>query len=494
MLTKLYNLSVDILCVAKDEHFVYISPSAEKILGFTQAEMLSRPIQTFVYPDDIEKTTNELTRLKHESKPTLNFENRYICKDGSVKWISWAAQPQINGYIYAVGRDITEAKSILMNFISLEKQIAVTDAFKKNQKRFELSQQLAHVGNWELNLKTGEVIWSEEMYRIFDVEPGFESDPVAFLSIVHPDDRDRIGKKLQDVISGKRLQDYQEQYRIITKHGNLKHIRSLAEIVCDDNNELTVFYGCIQDVSEYVKAQNSLRQRQVELAHMARLSLAGEMVSGLAHELNQPLTAIVHYAGGTISKLHQHDFCSDLLPVLKKISSQAEYAGQVIHRLKAFLSKGQLALEYCQVCQIVEDALSLLEHELQNQSCLLNLDINSDLPKVKVDKVQIQQVILNIVHNALEAMQEAETTQKQISICARKHNRMVSIDIYNTGPEISDKLLEKIFDPFFTTKKTGMGLGLALCRSIIEGYGGSLTYRKKENKHGCFCISLPIQS
>jgi signal transduction histidine kinase len=246
-------------------------------------------------------------------------------------------------------------------------------------------------------------------------------------------------------------------------------------------------------VDERKRAQAKLHEHQASLVQMSRLSLAGEMASGLAHELNQPLTAIVNYIKAAQGLLNADSLRQDEVSgALDKASSQAMRASQIIVRLREFLQKGELELEEIAVGDLVGEALSLIAPTLKRRNIRLSVNIPSDLPLVRADRIHAEQVLLNLIVNAIEAQDEIPGPGGEIQIfAAAVADGMIEIAVKDQGPGIDPELAGRLFEPFATSKTDGMGLGLMICRSIAEAHGGKLWHDAEAGDATIFRFTLP---
>ncbi len=255
----------------------------------------------------------------------------------------------------------------------------------------------------------------------------------------------------------------------------------------------TVLLTTLLDITDRRRAEIELRHKEKEvaearehLAHMARLSTMGEMAAGIAHEINQPLAAISAYAQGCKRMLDAGlANISDLAEPLEKIATQAIRAGEVIRRLRSFIKKSASELELMDVNELVSEVVQLAEVDARKHGIAVHLHLAKQLPEVRVDPVQLQQVILNLIRNALEAMEETPRERARVDVhTAQEESGQVSIRVVDTGPGLSEDVLKRVFDPFFTTKSTGMGMGLSISHSIITAHGGQLCAHNNVNASG----------
>jgi C4-dicarboxylate-specific signal transduction histidine kinase len=249
-----------------------------------------------------------------------------------------------------------------------------------------------------------------------------------------------------------------------------------------------------KEIAERELAEEQARQHQEKLAHVARLNTMGEMASGLAHELNQPLTAIRSYTQSCLRLLDGHPEKQSRVPkILGLVNVQAKRAASIIKHLRDFVSKSATHRETTELLDIVQLALSMMQHELRDSDIKLTVDTAPNLPAVRADAIQLEQVVLNLLRNACEAMRENTLKRRQLNIALEHINaRQVRIAICDTGPGISDDAAGKISAPFFSTKEDGMGLGLAISRTIVEDHGGKLSYENNAQGGATFAFTLAI--
>ncbi|VAX14595.1 Tetrathionate reductase sensory transduction histidine kinase [hydrothermal vent metagenome] len=229
------------------------------------------------------------------------------------------------------------------------------------------------------------------------------------------------------------------------------------------------------EMDERQKAEERVRSHQSELAHVSRISAAGELASGMAHEINQPLSAINSYAQGTAWRLQAGEMKRDeLIEVHQLISRQAERAGTIIQRFRGFLRKQEIICTDVDINKAIEEALELFSTEAQKREVSIELHLARRLPPVCAEMIQVEQVFLNLMRNAAEAMQELDAASRILTICSEDNGNSVLVEFHDNGPGISDEVAAHLFDPFFTTRDEGMGLGLSISRSIVESHGGQL--------------------
>ena len=254
-----------------------------------------------------------------------------------------------------------------------------------------------------------------------------------------------------------------------------------------------LFAGFVRDVSRRRQAEQKLLELQNEFLHVSRLSAMGEMASALAHELNQPLTAVVNYAQaarrvGTSGP----DGWGRIQGLLEKAVEQATRAGQIIHRLRQFLAKGETERRLEEVNRTVREACDLALVGSSSQGIEIRYELEDHLPRVLIDRIQMHQVITNLIRNSIDAL--ADCPRRRIALGTRRAVNEVLIEVADTGPGLAPQVAERLFEPFVTTKPGGMGIGLSICRSIVEAHQGRLWATALEGGGTIFHIALPVTS
>ena len=283
-------------------------------------------------------------------------------------------------------------------------------------------------------------------------------------------------------------------FETVYQHASGRRVPVLVyeSALLDENGNQTGWMGSILDISERKRTEQVLRQHEEKLQRSARLATMGELASVMAHELNQPMTAISTYSTGILNMFNSGAMAQeDLEPALIQMQKQAMRAGQIIRSVHDFVVKREPTRSQMQFMSVFKNVLPLIE--LQTKSYLVNLKIHIEdpMPDVLVDPISLEQVILNLTRNALQAMQELTRHKREIQIRAYKDGEMIKVDIIDNGVGISAEIAERLFSPFFSTKSEGMGMGLNICRTIIEFHGGQLTYQPNPAGGTIFSFTIP---
>ena len=308
--------------------------------------------------------------------------------------------------------------------------------------------------------------------------------------LVAPEFRELYREQVQRVFAGESVV---YAYRLLTLRGRSRWTESHAAPLRDSLGHIYGMLAITRDITERKLAEDRARRHQVELARVARLSTMGEMATALAHELNQPLSAIGAYARGCTRRLHAGTATlADLDEPLAAIAEQAERAGEVMRHVREFVRRREMVLAPADVNQIARSVAHFAEVDARQHETLLRLDLTPMLPSAMADAVMVEQVIGNLVRNAIDAMSEAGSPRREIVLRTQLRGRAVEVEVADNGPGVSAAQPEQVFEPFFTTKADGVGMGLSISRSIIEAHGGRIGVESRRGHGAVFRFSLPL--
>ncbi|WP_018174277.1 sensor histidine kinase [Thioalkalivibrio sp. ALJ9] len=283
------------------------------------------------------------------------------------------------------------------------------------------------------------------------------------------------------------------EFQIVSLKGRRRWMETHAAPLLDADGAIVALLGITRDITPRKLAEDGVRLHYRELARAARINTMGEMASGLAHELNQPLAAIANYANGCLRHLNSNACTPDeLTSPLESISSQANRAAEIIQGLRHFVNKDPPKKSLEDLNRILHSVILIARPEINLHHVQLHLDLEPELPCIEVQPIQLEQVLLNLIRNAVEAMDETPPSLRHLVIRTSSESHKVFLDVQDTGPGMPSHVLLRVFEPFFTTKETGMGMGLPISRSIIEGHGGELNVQSDTKDVGLSIqITLP---
>jgi C4-dicarboxylate-specific signal transduction histidine kinase len=348
------------------------------------------------------------------------------------------------------------------------------EALRASEASIGEMQRISRTGSWRWNVRTGAVQWSVEHFRIFGFDPAFEEPSYAkYMQRIHPEDHFSVERTLAEASLKKSM--FSHEYRIVLLDGSIKHVQSTGHPDKNLSSDLE-FVGTVLDITERRHAEEAARRAQAELARLTRLSTMGELAGSIIHEVIQPLTAIVTNAEACLSWLDRDQ------PDLGKARStifnlvrDGQRAADVVKGLRALVRGSGLPMTKVDIKDAIREVLTLLRGELQRSGVVLQIDlVAGDIP-ILGDRFQLQQVLLNLVRNGIEAMRTISDRPRVLRIRSElTENGEALVAVEDTGVGLDPVSADRIFDPLFTTKLDGMGMGLSICRSIVEAHRGRL--------------------
>jgi PAS domain S-box-containing protein len=358
-----------------------------------------------------------------------------------------------------------------------------------SEKILAQAQQLSKTGSFSTDLLADEHNWSEELYRIFELNPGTKITSEAIRALFHPEDLPVYEDAFKRAVDGDH--DIDITYRIITPSRNVKHLHAVAQMEMIAGR--AVYVGAIQDVTERKVAELALSRARAELAHMARVTTLSELTASISHEINQPIAATITNANACLRWLTRNEpNLEEIRSAVERIRKDGQRTAEIIARLRSLYKKGSPGQhQLVDLNAIVSEMLVLLRTEANSHSIVMRTELAGDLPLVRADRVQLQQVFMNLMLNGIEAM---ETIKGEMTIRTQLDGSNVLVSISDTGVGLFGHNLDKIFESFFTTKSRGTGMGLSISRSIIEAHGGQLWATNNDARGAIFYFTLPARS
>lgn len=384
---------------------------------------------------------------------------------------------------------LLQGASVTMLIMQLLQRRRLEESLKKSEERIALATLPRNLGVWRWDAAAGE-FWATEHFRNILGLPGSQTlTRRAVLERIHPEDRAGLGQ-LYAHASSKEV--VESDFRILTPGGEVRWIVSRTRSSHDGNGRLLHASGVILDVTDRQRARAESDHQREQLAHLTRVAILGELSGTLAHELNQPLTSILSNAQAAQRFLEADPVdLTEVREILRDIVNDDKRAGEVIRRLRDMLRRGETRMQQLDLSQLTREALALAHSDLIVRHVEVNARVGPGLPVVPGDYVQIQQVMLNLLLNASEAMAGNAAHDRVIEIAAAPEGRMVHVMVMDRGVGIAAGQLDKVFDAFYTTKSNGMGLGLAISRSIICAHGGRLWATNNTGRGSTFHFTLP---
>lgn len=437
--------------------------------------------QEAIHPDDLGPLLETWRQIFKSGEPG-ETEARMRRFDGTYRWFLIRAEPL---------RD--ELGAILDWYgtnIDIEDRKQAESALQRSQAYSAEAQRLSQTGSFAWEVATRDYFWSDQAYQILGFDRSVKPSISLAVQRTHPEDRFIIERELERSAQGAPYHDF--EVRLLMPDGQIKHVHFLAHrITYQSGNEEIV--GAVMDITEARKSQESLQAAQAALAHASRVATLGEISASIAHEVNQPLAAIVANGQACLRFLgRETPDLGDVRGAVEWIVKDGNRAGEVIRRVRSLLKKADAEKIPLDVNDAIDEVVALLQHELTAQQVTPRLELAPVLPPVRGDRVQLQQVIINLVMNGAEAMRAIAGGPHGLVIRSYQDEaRHIVVAVQDSGVGISGETAERVFDPFFTTKPGGLGMGLAICRSIVEAHGGRLWSSANAGPGATFQFALP---
>jgi PAS domain S-box-containing protein len=421
--------------------------------------------EAFVHPADFPETAKTFYQAIQTGTSYQAVHRLRRAADGEYRWHHARGEPlrDRQGRIvqwYGISTDVDEAKT-------------AQDRLRRSEAHLAEAQRLSHTGASAYNA-TEILYWSEETYRIFGFDPrdGLPSREAVWQRI-HRDDRCRVRAEVEDALNGNGGSS--SKFRIVLSDGAVKYIESIRQPVFSTKGELAEVVATQIDVTNRERAEEAYREAQMELAHANRVATLGQLTASITHEVNQPITAAVTYALAARRFLNaEPPNFHEVDDALSLIVKEGNRAGEVVGRLRALIKKAPTRKDAVEINDAILEVIALTRTEATNNKVSVQTRLAEDLPRVQGDRVQLQQVLLNLIINAIEAMRDAAVNERELVISSHNEPDGVSVEVRDSGPGLAPATLDRVFDAFYTTKPDGLGLGLSICRSIIEAHDGQL--------------------
>jgi PAS domain S-box-containing protein len=467
------------------ELVLYASPSFERVWGLPLDALYRNPRlwTDTIHEDDRPRVIDTFNRwIRGDGIDEYDIEFRIVQPAGAVRWIHERGVIIVNddGAPYRVGgisTDITERKQ-------------AGDELRRSQAHLAEAQRLSSTGSFTWRVARGEIVWSEQAYRIYEIDANL---PVTFdlvFTRIHPDEASWFQELLGR--ASREGRDLEFEHRLLMPDGSVKYLHVVAHATRDRDDQLE-YLGAVQDVTERRRSEDALSKLRSELAHMGRVATLGALTASIAHEVNQPLSGIITNASTSLLMLADHPPNIDgAVESAERTIRDANRASQVIARLRTLFKKTGTARESFDLNEATREVLVLSQRELERVRVTVQTELADDLPTVVGDRVQLQQVVLNLVLNAAEAMSDVHDRPRQLVVrTAVDEGDRILLVVRDTGRGFDPQNQNRLFETFYTTKNDGMGIGLSISRSILERHHGRLWAACNEGPGATFGFSIP---
>jgi PAS domain S-box-containing protein len=433
-------------------------------LGISLADAGGTKWRRFYHPDDLPQAEQDWREATSTGKLYQNV-SRVRRADGEYRWLLHKAVP-----LRGESGKITRWFGIDTD---IEEQKQTEDKLRRSEAYLAYTQQLSQTGSLGWRSDGRDAFWSDETYRIFGYERSIEPSLQRILRLVHPDDIDALRRALDRIQH--ETSSISIEFRIVSADGTIINLRLLAHAVAQDSDGAE-FIGAVIDITAAKRAEEALQRAQANLAHVSRVATLGELTASIAHEVNQPLAGIVTNGEACLRWL-EHDIpnLGEARDAVRRMIGDGRRASDVIGRLHALARKDEPQRLPLDINNVVQELLLLVHREMSNHRVVLELQLSPGLPVVLGDPVQLQQVIINLIVNGIQAMADITNRLSVLTISSgTTQTGDVFLAVRDTGHGIGPGILDRLFEAFFTTKANGMGMGLSICRSIIDLHGGAI--------------------
>ena len=399
------------------------------------------------------------------------------------------------------------------------------EALRRSEAYLAEAQKLSHTGSFGLDVPSGKIYWSQETFRIFEYEPATEPTLELVLNRTHPEDRQKV-RQVIDSFSQER-KDFDFEHRLLMPNGSVKFLRVMGR-PSEDGSSNFEFVGAVTDITDRKRAEEELHQKEVslheaqtELDHVSRLTTMGELAASIAHEVNQPLAAVVNNGSACLRWLATQNL-EEARQSAALVVAEGHRAGEIIRRIRTLAKKTPPQKDWLDLNETIDEVIAMASSEVQQNRVSLQTELADDLPLILGDRIQLQQVILNLLINAVEAMAGAGESPRELGVSSRKASELptrepnslqigeleretlerknlaevewthVLVAVRDSGPGLDVKNVDPLFKAFHTTKPKGLGMGLAISRSIITAHGGRLWATPNTPRGAIFQFVLPI--
>ncbi len=412
----------------------------------------------------------------------VEAEYRVVWPDGSLHWLS------TNGRMFL--DDAGEPLRMVGFTSDVTRRKLVEEELRRSETFLAQAQQLSRTGSFSWRVATDEITWSEELYRIYKFDPGKNITLDVTRTRVHPEDLTLYEKMVEQARNG--ADDFEWHYRLLMPDQSIKYMHAVARATRDRNSELE-YIAAVRDVTARRLSEEAVDKARSELAHVARVMSLGALTASIAHEVNQPLSGIITNASTCMRMLDAEPPNVDgARETAKRTIRDGRRAADVITRLRALFGKKEAATELVDLNEATLEVIALSRSELERNGVVARTELAEQLPLITGDRVQLQQVILNLLRNGSDAMSTVDDRQRELLFKTEIEDAAtVRLSVHDAGIGFDPQNLDRLFQSFYTTKEDGMGIGLSVSRSIIENHHGCLSATANDGPGVTFSFSIP---
>jgi two-component system sensor kinase FixL len=405
---------------------------------------------------------------------------------GAIEWPFFVSFPYL-GIIAAMGYELSYD---VLRAAQLAGELQASEAdLRETEQRMELAASAAELGMWVWDVERNEVWLTDNRRTLFGFTPAEKLDIERLQSLIHPEDRESVRVAVENALDTGA--EYDTEYRVVLPDGQVRWMAGRGRVEFNREGKPARMRGVSLDITERWRTEQELQQLRQEIAHVSRVSMMGQLASALAHEINQPLGAILRNAeAAELFIRHESPDLNEIRAILADIRKDDQRASAVISRMRALLKGHSLDTRPIEVGELIGEVAALARADAAARHVKLETDVSLELPSVNGDRVHLQQVLLNLILNGMDAL-NGTTRDRRVTVGARLDGpQSIEIAVSDTGSGVPADELAHVFEPFFTTKPHGMGMGLPISRTIIEAHGGRLWAENNNSGGATFRFTL----
>ena len=365
-----------------------------------------------------------------------------------------------------------------------------SDDLRESEVRMTLAAEAAEFGVWMWSIARNQIWGSERWLGMFGFAPDATVTFESVIQRIHPDDREGVERAVRSAMAGRA--DYAGEYRVVLPDNTQRWVVARGRVYPGARGKPVRMIGATTDITAHKQAEDKAQQQYQELTHLSRVTTVSTLSGSLAHELNQPLGIILSNAQAAQELLLQDPpVVAEVSEILSDIVAADRRAAEIIQRLRSLLKRGETSLQSLPLNDLIEEVLRLLRADLIGRDVTVICDLAPDLPPITGDRVQLQQLVLNLILNAADAMAGNAPRTRRLRLTTTRQQRTVRASVRDEGPGLPADV-ERLFQPFYTTKAHGLGMGLAICRSIIDAHHGRLWAEPHAERGAVFYFEMPV--
>ena len=453
--------------VGLDHRFQRVNATLCRITGYEANELMARTFDDITHPDDLVADAEQAQKLADGVIDQYSMDKRYIRKDGTIAWVHLSVR--------LLKDQGGQPRGFLSMIVDISDRKQMETVIRDSEALLAHAEEIIGTGSFIWNVESDEFSSSNGLRRLYGLKEA--EFPNTFrnvmLHLVHPQDQDRVRTEVARMVAERRA--WPVEFRIVRSDDQERLIHCESEACLGTDDQAIRYVGTVQDITNRRADEIRFDAMQKQLHHTSRLAVMGEMAAGIAHEVNQPLCSIVNFAKACQNVAAQEPVDLDKIRQwTATINTAATRAGEIVHGLLRFARKHGPDWELTAVRELIEEAVLLVRHEAASHSVVLQTELPDEGLTLQVQSGQVQQVLVNLLRNGIEALSSIADRETRITVTATRIPDGVEISVADTGDGLPEKELHRLFETFYTTKPQGLGLGLAISRTIVEDHGGRI--------------------